>query len=327
MDLISRGKGPLFKAGDPFAFRKQRREFNTGRRSKVASVPEAVRRFVHDRDYLASGGFGTNRIATALLHELLRQKKKGFMFAGHTSTHDYEILVAGNCLRQVDAAYVVGLEARGLSVNARRAHQEGSIETCEWSNASLAWRLAAGARGIPFYPTYVNAGTDTYTFSAAVTVECPFTRKPVILVPALNPDVALIHVHRADEIGNCEIRGNTVADLDLACASVHTIITCEELVPTSYFRENPNRTTIPWIAVDAVIPVKYGSYPGNMPGCYFSDERHLHQWLEAEKDPEAFGKFLDHYIYSSGSFEEYLEKCGGKKRIRELANEEHLAPK
>lgn len=325
MNILSRGKGTLFKDVDPFAFREARRAFNRGQRPKLTSVKEAVETYVTDGCYLASGGFGSNRIATAALHEIVRQKKTDLSFAGHTTTHDYEILVAGKCIRRVDAAYIVGLEARGLSTCARKAHQNGEIEVCEWSNASLAWRLTAGARGVPFFPCYVNAGTDTYKYSASCIVECPYTGKPVVLVPALNPDVAVIHVHKACEIGNCEIKGTAVADEDLAAASRHVIVTCEELVPTDYFREDPARTTIPWIHVDAVVEVPGGSYPGNMPGHYFSDEAHLAQWLMAERDPDVFAQFLEEYIYSCADFDAYLEKCGGQVRLAELHQLETMA--
>lgn len=326
MKVISRGKGPLFVPVDPAGFRQHQRKRNRGQRAKLTTVSEAVSTYVKDGSYLATGGFGTNRIPTALLHEVVRQRKQDLGFAGHTTTHDYEILVAGDCLRRVDAAYIVGLEARGLSPGARRAHEEGRIQVSEWSNASLGWRFTAGALGIPFMATYVNAGTDTYEYSAACVVECPFTSKPVVLVPALNPDVALLHVHRADKMGNCEIEGITVADLEIASASRATIVTCEELVPTDYFRGHPQRTTIPWLAVDAVIEVSFGSYPGNMPNRYFSDEKHLQEWLAAERDPPQFAKFLEYYIYSSKNFREYLEKCGGQHRLAELRREELLLP-
>ena len=324
MNILSQGRGKLFQKVDPFAFRESRKNSNRGQRSKLSTVKDAVETYITDGCYLASGGFGSNRIATAVLHEIVRQKKTDLSFAGHTTTHDYEILVGGNCISKVDAAYIVGLEARGLSTCARKAHQAGKIEVCEWSNASLGWRFSAGARGIPFFPCYVNAGTDTYEYSASCIVECPFTGKPVVLVPALNPDVAVIHVHKACEMGNCEIKGTPVADEDVAAASKHVIITCEELVPTDYFREDPTRTTIPWINVDAVIEVPGGSYPGNMPGHYFSDEKHIKEWLVAEKDPEQFAQFLDTYIYSSADFNEYVEKCGGKERLEELYREETM---
>ena len=207
MKILDKGKGPLFMPPDPFEFRMYQKNRDRSQRDKISEVSKAVADLVKDGCYLASGGFGTNRIPTALLHEIVRQKKKNLGFAGHTSTHDYQILINGGCLDRVDAAYIVGLEARGLSKSARRAHEKRLIKVCEWSNASLGWRFSAGARGIPFFPAYVNMGTDTFGYSASYLVECPYTKKPVTLIPALNPDVALIHVHKADRIGNCEIDG------------------------------------------------------------------------------------------------------------------------
>jgi len=318
MEVLKEGKGKLFRGPDPFGFRAARRSFNRGQREKLTTVSEAVQRYVVDGCYFSCGGFGSDRIGTAVLHEIVRQRKKNLSFAGHTSTHDYQILVAGGCIARVDVSYIVGLEARGMSACARRAHQRGEIETTEWSNQSLACRLAAGATGVPFMATYVNAGTDTFEYSAAKIVECPFTGEPIVVVPALNPDVAVIHVHRADAMGNSQIVGITVSDQNLAAASKHVIVTCEELVPTDYFREDPGRTTIPWIQVDAVIEVPYGSYPANMPGCYASDERHLRQWLDAEKDEDEFKVFLEEHVYGTRDFEEYLSRCGGLARIAEL---------
>ena len=195
MKIISKGEGPLFISPDPVGFREIQKNKDRSQRRKITTVSSAVTDYIKDGIYLASGGFGTNRIPTAVLHEIVRQKKRNLGFAGHTSTHDYQILINGKCLNRVDAAYIVGLEARGLSRSARRAHQEGLIEVCEWSNASLGWRFSAGARGIPFFPSYVNIGTDTFKYSASYLVECPYTKRPVVLIPALNPDVAIIHVH------------------------------------------------------------------------------------------------------------------------------------
>ena len=324
MKILKKGKGENFSPADPFAFREVRKKFNRGQRDKLMSVEDAVSKYIQDGIYLASGGFGSNRIATALIHEIMRRKITNLAFAGHTTTHDYQLLVAGGCIDRVDGAYIVGLEARGLSTVARKAHQNGDIKTTEWSNASLGWRLTAGARGIPFMPTYVNIGTDTFEYSAALQVECPFTGKPVVLVPALNPDVALIHVHKADKMGNCEIEGIDVADKDLAAASKVTIISCEELVDTDYFREKPTKTTIPWINVDAVVTVPNGSYPGNMCGRYFSDEEHLKEWLVAEKSEDTLNEFLDKYIYKTANFTEYLELCGGDEKIAALEKIEKL---
>jgi len=322
----------LFTDPSPDAARAFIRTKSRALTNKVMSVTEAVSRFVHDGDYLASGGFGTNRIGTAVLHEILRQKKRDLGLAGHTTTHDFEILAAGNMngeklLARVDVAYIVGLEARGLSPHARRVMQSGEVEVCEWTNFALACRFRAAAMGVPYVPARNMLGTDTFRESAAKEIVCPFTADKLVALPALYPDVCIIHVHESDCYGNCRIRGITIADLDLARASKRLIITAERLVTNDEIRNAPWATVIPSFCVDAVCEVPYGSYPGNMPGEYFSDEEHLRQWLTVEKDEAEFAAFLKKYIYDTPGFEAYLELCGGIRRMKELRAQELLLPK
>jgi glutaconate CoA-transferase subunit A len=226
----------------------------------------------------------------------------------------------------VDVAYVIGLEARGLSPHARRVMESGEVEYTEWSNYILALRFKAAAMGLPFLPGRSMLGTDTFRHSAAKTIACPFTGEPLLVVPALYPDVAVIHVHEADRYGNCRIRGTTVADIDLARAAKKLIITCERLIPNDEIRQDPTRTVIPFYCVDAVCEVPFGSYPGNMPYEYFSDEEHLRTWLEVERDLDAFKRFLDEYILGVKDFNEYLTRCGGPARMQDLRRQELLLP-
>jgi glutaconate CoA-transferase, subunit A len=328
--MISPPDGRLFNNPDPDAARAVFAKQPRGLTDKRWSVPDAVNKFVHDGDYLAIGGFGVNRIPTAVVHEILRQKRQNLSFAGHTSTHDFQLLCAGNLtgrgqtLARVDIAYVVGLEARGLSPHARRVLESGTVEVCEWTNYALAVRLQAAAMGVPFLPTRTMLGTDTLAKSAAKVIRCPFTDKPLVALPALYPDVAAIHVHEADIYGNCRIRGTTVADVELARASKRVIITCERLIPHDEFRRDPNLTAIPFFCVEAVCEVPFGSYPGNMAGEYFSDEAHLRKWLTVEKDLESHNQFLEEYIFGVPDFDAYLTKCGGLPRLRELRAQEFL---
>jgi glutaconate CoA-transferase subunit A len=169
-------------------------------------------------------------------------------------------------------------------------------------------------------------GTDTFRFSAAKEIECPFSQRKLVALPALYPDVGIIHVHEADCYGNCRIRGITVADCDIARASKRVIVSVEHLVSNDEIRSHPESTVIPAFCVDAVCEVPFGSYPGNMPGEYYSDEEHLRLWLEVERDEAEFSKFLKKYVYDAGDFESYLQLCGGMKRIRELRALELLVP-
>ena len=330
MDILSQGEGPLF--GDPSADRA--REFFAAKPraliDKLTTVHDAVARLVSDGDYLAIGGFGAARMPTAVVHEILRQGKQDLGFAGHTSTHDFQVLCAGNLtgrgrtLARVDIAYVVGLEARGLSPQARRVLESGEVAFAEWTNYTLALRFKAAAMGVPFLPARSMLGTDTLRYSAARVIACPFTGQRLVAVPALYPDVAAVHVHEADRYGNCRVRGTTVADLDLARAAKRLIVTCERLIPNDEVRCDPTRTVIPFYCVDAVCEVPYGSYPGNMPYEYFSDEVHLRHWLAVEKDPAALREFLEAHVYGVRDFAGYLEVCGGLRRLQELRQQEFL---
>jgi glutaconate CoA-transferase subunit A len=330
MTTLLHGDGPLF--ADPSA-NHAREFFRTKSRAladKLMTVGDAVKRFVQDGDYLAVGGFGVARLSTAVCHEIVRQKKQNLTVAGHTATHDFQILAVGNLtghgqlIARVDAAYIVGLEARGLSPHARRVMESGQVECTEWSNYSLAVRFKAAAMGLPFLPTRSMLGTDTFKKSPAKEIVCPFTGDKLLALPACFPDVGVIHVHEADRYGNCRIRGTTVADIDLARASKKLIVTCERLIPNDEIRQDPTRTAIPFFCVDAVCEVPFGSYPGNMPYEYFSDEEHLRQWLEVECDEAEHKKFVDKYIYGVTDFNAYLELCGGLLRLQKLRQEEFL---
>jgi glutaconate CoA-transferase subunit A len=204
--------------------------------------------------------------------------------------------------------------------------ESGEVEVCEWTNYALACRLRAAASGVPYIPARCMLGTDTFLRSAAKEIACPFTGKKLVALPAIYPDVAIIHVHESDPYGNCRIRGITIADLDLARASKRVIVTAERLVTNDEIRSAPNATAIPAYCVDAVCEVPYGSYPGNMQGEYFSDEEHLARWLRVERDEAEFRAFLDRHIYSVPDFGSYLQLCGGIARMKELRAQELLLP-
>ncbi len=321
------GEGPLFLSPDPDQAREFFAQKSRAMTDKRMSAKEAVERFIPDGCYLASGGFGANRISTVMLHEIVRARRTGLGFAGHTATHDFQILCAGKAFDRLDASYIVGLEARGLSPNARRYMESGAVKVCEWSNYALDQRFRAAADGIPFVVIRTMLGTDTLRYSGAKVIECPFTGAKVVAVPALYPDVAVIHVHEADLYGNCHIKGISITDLELARAAKRVIVSAERLVSNQEIRREPSRTAIPYYLVDGVVEQPYGGYPGNMAYEYFSDEKHLAEWLEVEKDPAAFAAFLDRYIYGVADFDEYLERCGGLARLKELRQLEALVEK
>jgi len=327
VDVIEEGVGRLLTDPDPDNAREFFRKKSRKMVDKVMSLKDAIEKFVHDGGYLAIGGFGAIRTPIAACHEIVRQGRKNMGFAGHTSTHDFEVLSAGEVFNRVDIAYIIGLEARGLSPCARRYMESGKVEITEWTNYSLAARLKAAAMGVPFVPTRNVLGTDTFHYSAGKVVECPFTGKKLMLQPALYPDVSVIHVHEADIYGNSRIKGISISDLDLARATKRLIITTERLISNEEIRRDPSLTSIPFYLVDAVCEVRYGAYPGNMPYEYFSDEEHLQEWLKAEQDPEVFKEFLKRNIYDCKDHAEYIELHGGIEKMNELRAKEFLIHK
>lgn len=311
-------QGELFSDPDVNAARESFKHKARTLTNKLMSVSDAVSHFIHDGDYLASGGFGGVRICTAILHEIVRQRKKNLGLSGHTATHDFQILAAGKCFDRCDIAYIVGLEMRGLSPNARRLMESGAVRVTEWSNATLGWRYKAAVMGVPFLPARSILGTDVFKHSAAKEIICPFTGQRLAAIPALFPDIGIIHVHRADVYGNAQIDGISIADSDVVRASKRVIVTTERIVSTDEIRRDPSKTIVPYWLTDAVCHVPYGGYPGNMPYEYYSDEAHLAEWMDAEKDEATLDAFLNKYIFGTKDFDEYLALKGGEKRMAEL---------
>ncbi|MBU2509803.1 CoA transferase subunit A [bacterium] len=318
MEIIEQGNGELFTDPDPDKARKFFHEKNRKMVKKVMSLKDAIATYVQDGFYLGIGGFGANRTPIAACHEIVRQGKKHLGFCGHTSTHDMQILSAGEVYDRIDAAYVVGLEARGLSTCSRRYLESGKVRVTEWTNYALALRMKAAAMGIPYIPARNMMGTDTFKRSAARIAKCPFTKMKSILLPALYLDVAVIHVHEADIYGNARYKGIAVADLDLASSSKRLIITTEKLITNREIRSDPSSTCIPYYQVDAVCEVQYGGYPGSMPYEYFSDEEHLKEWLTVEKDPQKFKEFLKRNIYDCSNHDDYIHRNGGIEKMQML---------
>lgn len=328
MKILKEGSGEIFCKNTPSEVRKWTRENKTrALEDKRMRIKDAVKKFIHNGDYIAMGGFGHIRVPMALIYEIVRQGIKDLSVAGHTACIDIDTLMAGGCVKNVDIAYVVGLELRGLSGVQRRLFESGEIKKTDYSNGGMAYRLRAGAQGIPFIPVKVMLGTDTMMHSPGKVVKCPFTGEKVLLLPSLNPDVLVMHAHRADMYGNIQIDGHIVKDDLQARASKRVIVTCEELVDSETIRADPGKTIIPFYMVDAVIEQPWGSHPGNMPYKYYFDHEFTEDYLAVgrNKDLKVLENWLDEWIYSLDDFDEYLTKLGAR-RLYTLRDLEFLRP-
>ena len=270
---------------------------------------EAVSKFINDGDYIGTELYGTVRCPQSLVNEIIRQGKKELRVAGQ-GVYELDLLLGAGLVKALDHTYI-GMEVYGISNCLRREVESGRVEHCvEWSNAAIAWRFKAAAMGVPFIPTRSMLGTDTLEYSAAKVVEDPFTGDPIALLPALILDVGLIHVHRADKYGNCQIDGISGFAFEMARASKRLLISTEEIVPTEEIRRQPDRTIIPYYLVDAVIEAPFGSHPGEMCYVYERDEPQIKAWVEASKDPETTRAYLQKYIYDLKDHQAYLDLIG-----------------
>lgn len=317
MRILARGQGELIQPPDLEAFREwNRTQKPRALIDKRMSEHEAIARFVHDGDYVATELYGMVRGPMSLAREIVRQGKRHLRIAGQ-GVLELDLWLAAGLVEKIDQTYI-GLEIYGISKALRRAVESGQVKTMvEWSNAAIAWRFKAAAMGVPFIPVRSMLGSDTFKESAAIAVECPFTGQTVCLLPALIVDVALIHVHRADCYGNAQIDGITGFAAELARAAKRLIISTEKIVPTEEIRRYPDRTIIPYYLVDAVVHAPFGAHPGEMAYDYGPDVPLIQAWVKASETPEGAQAYLDRYVYSVRSHEEYLALIG-ERRLAEL---------
>jgi glutaconate CoA-transferase subunit A len=178
-------------------------------------------------------------------------------------------------------------------------------------------RLSAGAARLPFWPLRNYMGTDLPAANPRIaTVDCPYTGERLATVPALNPDVTIVHAQRADAQGNAQIWGLLGVQKEAAFASRRVIVVVEELVDELVIRADPNRTLIPGLAVDAVVVEPWGAQPSYAQGYYDRDNEFYVRWEAISRDPAALERYLDEFVHGVGGRAEYVERCGGLERLR-----------
>lgn len=221
----------------------------------------------------------------------------------------------------------------GSGLNYRRAVEKGIpnfIEVEEYSNLGIASRLIAGSMGISFMPVKTMLGTDIVKVNPKIKViDNPYGDGQVALVPAAQPDVALIHAQRADKAGNAQLWGCYVNDDIMARASKHVILTCEEIVPTNEIRQNPNMTVIPGYAVSAVVELPYGCHPVSFPGYYWMDIPFRTVMMDAAKSADGIKSWIDDWVFRVKDHAEYLQRIGWERlaALKELEQDNYRLPK
>ncbi len=278
---------------------------------KTVSEAEAVRRFVSDGDYLSFDFSSFTRGPLSLIREIIRQRRRDIWYCAKFTLLESTLLVAAGACSRIDVGFM------GLGDTISRAVEEGRVRVTEWTNGTLTLRHQAGAMGVPFLPTRALLASDTLKYSGARVVEDPYGGKPVALVPAVNPDVGLVHAHQADIYGNTRCFGPGVSPLETAMASRKVIVSADEIIDPDDIRKDPSKTTIPYYMVDAVVHAPFGAYPGGVQGLYEMDFEHFSRYNALERQGR-IDQYLETYVYSVGSHEEMLEKRVGIGHLNEL---------
>lgn len=292
---------------------------------KLTTLEEAARR-IKDGDHVAIGGCLFSRTPLGLLRELLRQGRRGLTLSRNLMCYEGEwFMAAGAVERVVTSWFGIGLPW-GLSRIMREQVESGRVRFEEWSHLALGLRYRAGAMGVPFLPTLTMLGSDLMAVGQAKTMTCPFTGETLCLVPALFPDVALLHVHRADRFGNCQIDGYPHMDADIARAATTVLVTAEEIISEDEIRRHPDRTAIPGLIVDAVVPVPFGSYPHECYGLYEADPAHFDAYVAeiTAKGTEAIHAYLARYVHEPRTHQEYLALFGKDALARQARSAREL---
>jgi len=311
METIIQGSAEI-RFAHPDAFREWVREHKRREMvEKLLTEREAVGRYVADGDYLAYDFSSLTRGPQALVREIIRQRRKDLWICAEFTLHDTALLVGGGCASRIDVGFL------GYGSYIGRAVCEGRVRVFDWTNGALAARMLAGARGVPFMPLRTMLGTDTLRHSGARVVEDPFTGDSVCLVPALNPDVFLVHVHQADVFGNARIFGTNLFALEAALAARKVIVSTEEIVDPLEFRQDPARTTIPYFLVDVVVHLPFGAYPAGVQARYELDLEHIDK-LNAIQAEEQMAAYLAEYVYGVQDHAEFLDRKVGWKKLQEL---------
>jgi glutaconate CoA-transferase subunit A len=281
--------------------------------SKLASLAEAISRFVPDGSSIALGTAQETLIPFAAGHELIRQKKRGLTLIGPISDILFDQLIGGGCVRKIQAAWV-GNVITGSSYNFRRGVEGGEVEMEDYSNLTLSMALRAGAMGVPFMPARSALGSDLFkTNSNLKTITCPFTGDTLTAVGAINPDVTIIHVQRADVYGNGHAWGNLGITREACLGSRHIIITAEEIVAAEVINSDPNRVITPGFRVSAVVAAPWGAHPSPVPGYYNRDHQAFIDYRNDSKTPELFAGWQKRWVNAVHSSKEYQDLLGPER--------------
>jgi glutaconate CoA-transferase subunit A len=297
----------------------------TSAMSKICTLSEAIGEYVHDGDTVFCAGF-THLIPFAAGHEIIRQGKRDLTLARATPDLIYDQMVAAGCAKKLIFSYIGNPGVGSLRI-VREELEAGRLEWEEYSHFGMISRLQAGAAGLPFMPMNQTAATDLEHNNPNIRrVQDPYSGRDVITVPALNPDVGIIHVQRADKNGNAQVWGILGEQKEAAFASLNVIITAEEIVDEEVIRSDPNRTLIPGLIVKAVCLVPHCAHPSYTQGYYDRDNMFYLNWDKISEDRASVKAWLDEWVFGVKDAGEYWQKLGAETHARLAVKPRFAAP-
>ncbi len=291
-------------------------------------MKDAVEKYVHDGDVVAVGGQNVGRIPVAATHEIIRQRKKNLTLVGCNLSFSMDMMVGAGLVDRTECG-TGNVERFGTAFIWRKLIEEGKLKHEDFSHLMMISRFLAAALGVPFMPTMSGFGTDilrhTVSEKKFEIITNPWNEgEKVVLLPALSPDVAIIHLSKADEMGNIIVDGFTAQEPEMVRASKEVIVSCEKLVSSDEVRANPSLTTLPYFFTSAVVEQPFGAYPSSVYRYYDYDNDHIslyqgyaREYLRTD-NRENYDGYLDKYIYSCRDFNQFLEVAVSPDQMKEL---------
>ena len=289
------------------------------RTEKVLDAREAVKRYVKPGCFAAIGGMHMHNNTMTLIREVIRQNIRiGKLITSPSGSINTDMLIGAGLVDELYCSYV-GFEHLGLAPNFRKSAESGKLKVRECDEAFVTYALRAGASSLPFMPlprgieatSVPSMNEDDYRW-----VKDPFSGEKFAALPALQPDVALVHCQKADAYGNAIFEGSKFTDHLMVKAADKVVLQVEEVVPHEYIREHVMRVDVPAFLVDAVVNAPFGCHPTASHRYYRYDADHFKEYLAACK--EDFDAYLEKYVRKPKTNEEYLEAIGGREKAKEL---------
>lgn len=306
-------------------------------KNKDMSLNEAIGKYVAAGCHMSIGGFTASRNPMAAVYEIIRQGIKNIHLYAHSNGQGVDELIGAGCISRLEIAYAGNGRFAPTCVRFKKAVQKGSIAVEDYSNYQMTLRFLAGAMGVPFLPTRSSLGTDIiakWGFSPEmrqsdtrlpdqklIVTDNPFgswgDAPKLVLVPAINCDVTIIHAQKADREGTVRMEGLTFSDVEQAKSAKHVIVTCEELVEPDFLKENSDQNQIPSFCVDAVVHVPYGAYPTACYRYYDYDPNYLNEYRGYAEDDGLYKIYLEDFIHGLKDHGALLNKIG-KDRLEKI---------